>query len=92
MALLLQVIMLCKDNPADVSKTVLSFPAIPPDCKIGLLVIDGSANSLEALILQVLKKSPLDQLDYCYATSLGVHGIYPSMNLALERLNSRWCL
>ena len=87
----LQIIILCKDNPSEVKFTLDSLPEDHSILNIVYLFIDGSSTGI---CKSIIDNECLGVFHYEYfnSFSMGISGIYPSMNLALSKLKSDWCI
>jgi len=86
----IDIIILTKDNPLELQRTVSS---IPQECnlfQLRLIIIDGS--SVPALSPESLTSLTLKYPNSCYVNTraLNVFGIYPCMNHALKLISSDW--
>jgi hypothetical protein len=87
--LTLDIIVLTKDNPAELNTTLSSIPVSPPWLLTRVLVIDGGTNvALEEQIPQLL--CPSHAYLYINTAKAAIRGIYPSMNYALLNVKSDW--
>ena len=87
----LQVIVLCKDNVKELEFTLDSLPLDHSLLNLNYLFIDGSSTESCNLLIQ---ERCINKFQYQYFNTLlvGVQGIYPSMNFALSKLDSDWCI
>ncbi len=87
------VVVLCKNNKTELLSTIQSVPDSNASLHLNLLIFDGSC----CPILSLFSESELLLLSrhsfvFYYLPSLGISGIYPSMNYALSRLSSTWVI
>jgi len=86
----LDIVVLTKDNLVELASTLRSIPCPSLHLKIRVIVVDGSRSSDRVISLL---RSPANAgifTEYVNSYSLGVYGIYPCMNLALQRVRSDW--
>ena len=87
----LDILVLCKDNPSDLTRTLDSISRARGSFVIfSVMVVDGSS---DASCMCVADKHYLHSIiRYVSSYSQRVFGIYPSMNLALLLSCSDWCI
>lgn len=88
----LDVVMLTKDNPSEFNLSLKSLPFLPSLFNINVIALDGSIEKSNSnFVKSCLVCSPFDY-DYYNLYSMGISGIYPSMNFGLDNLKSDWCI
>lgn len=83
------IIILTKNNHDDLLRTLGSIPKPNTTLLLKVLVIDGG--DCQNILFQALSTfETYFDLVYCNSAKLGIYGIYPSMNLALDKVTSDW--
>jgi hypothetical protein len=91
MSISLNVVILCKDNQAEVERTLKSIPGPPESLILSLLFVDGSEVPFDLSVPAGLIES-CEQVKIVSAQQHEAFGIYPSMNLALRLIRADWCI
>jgi hypothetical protein len=86
----IDIIILAKDNPLELQRTISSIPEHGNQFMLRPVIIDGSSfpalnhNSLASLALK------FPAVSYVNSCALDISGIYPCMNYALTLISSDW--
>jgi putative colanic acid biosynthesis glycosyltransferase len=91
MTISLDIVVLCKNNQVEVDRTLCSIPLPSASLLLSLIIVDGSEDPLSFSEITRLSLSP-ERFQLISSRQCGAFGIYPSMNLALHRLGSEWCI
>ena len=87
----LDIIVLTKNNEAELIDTLSSLPRSRDSIRLHVLIIDGgNAYDVYSHFVASRVEDPTVKYSYFNLRDIGINGIYPSMNYALGLVSSDW--